>query len=111
LPIPALAFQAATYTLTDQLSQILQLALGWRFNALKAGWSVVAIDVCAIQKQNVKMYIEVESRAEALDQSHCTGSPVLKPVSSFVNQMCRNCAVNNAQHLAHRLRMGGEKES
>lgn len=43
----ALAFQAATYTLTDQLNQILQLALGWRFNALKAGWSVVAIDVCA----------------------------------------------------------------
>ena len=32
------------------------------------------------------MYIEVESIAEALDQSHCTSRPSLEPVSSFVEQ-------------------------
>jgi hypothetical protein len=26
-----------------------------------------------------------------------------------VDQMCRNCAVNNAQHLAHCLRVGGKQ--
>ena len=55
----ALASQAATYTLTDQLSQILQLVLNRRFEALKSGGSVVVIDVNTIQKQDVKMYIEV----------------------------------------------------
>lgn len=70
---------------------------------------VVAIDVNTIQAQNVKMYIEVESRAEALDQSHCTSRPVLEPVSSFVDQVCRNCAVNDAQRFTHCLRVGGKQ--
>ena len=39
----ALAFQAATYTLTDQLNQILQLAFIRCFDALEPRWSVVAI--------------------------------------------------------------------
>jgi hypothetical protein len=44
------------------------------------------------------MYIEVESRAEALDQSHCTSRPVLEPVSSFVDQVvdCRKSSLKCA---------------
>ena len=41
----------------------------------------------------MKMYIEVESRAKALEQCYCTSRPALESVSSFVDQMCRNCAV------------------
>ena len=48
------------------------------------------------QVVEVEMYVEIEFLVEALDQSHCTGRPVLEPVSSFVDQMCRNSAVNNA---------------
>ncbi|NRA43242.1 MAG: hypothetical protein HRU21_13190, partial [Pseudomonadales bacterium] len=47
----ALAFQAATYTLADQLNQILQLALVRCFDAAKSGWSIVAIHIDTIQKQ------------------------------------------------------------
>jgi hypothetical protein len=38
-----------------------------RLDALKSGWAVVAIDVDAIQEQDVKVNIQVESRSEALD--------------------------------------------
>jgi hypothetical protein len=36
-------------------------------DAAKSGWSTVAIHVNAIQEQDVKMYIHVGSRSEALD--------------------------------------------
>ncbi len=48
-----LAFQGATYTLTDQLNQILELVFIRCLDALKPRWSVVAIDVNTIQKQDV----------------------------------------------------------
>ena len=47
----ALAFQAATYTLTDQLNQLLELVFIRCLDALKPRWSVVAIDLNTIQKQ------------------------------------------------------------
>ena len=56
----ALSFQAATYTLTDQLNQILQLVFIRCLDALKPRWSVVALDVNTIQKQYVKVDVEVE---------------------------------------------------
>ena len=43
----ALAFQAATYTLTDQLDQILQLVFVRRLDALKLRWSVVVLHIDA----------------------------------------------------------------
>ena len=49
----ALAFQGATYTLADQLNQILQLTFIRRFDALEPRGLVVAIDVYAIQKQEL----------------------------------------------------------
>ena len=54
-----LSSQAATYSLADQLNQIPQLVFNRRFDALETRGPVVAIDVYAIQKQDVKMYIEV----------------------------------------------------
>ncbi len=59
----------------------------------------------------MKMYIEVESRAKALDQCYCTSRPALESVSSFVDQMCRNCAVNDTQNLPHGLGVGGKQVS
>jgi len=53
-------FQATACTLTDQLNQILQLAFVRRPDPLKPGRSVIAVDVYAIQKQSVKVYIQVE---------------------------------------------------
>ena len=55
----ALSLQAATYALTDKLDQILQLVFIRCLDALKPRRTVVAIDVNTIQKQDVKMYIEV----------------------------------------------------
>ena len=62
-----LAFKAATYTLADQLNQILQLALVRCLDAAKSGWSIVAIHIDAIQKQDVEMYVEVQGGTETLD--------------------------------------------
>ena len=55
-----LTLKAATYTLTDQLNQVLKLTFIRCFDALKSRGPFVAIDVYAIQEQDVKMYIEVE---------------------------------------------------
>jgi hypothetical protein len=55
-------------------TNFLQLAFVWRLDALKSGWAVVAIYVDAIQEQDVKVYIEVEGRSEALDQRYRPGS-------------------------------------
>ncbi len=53
-----LALEAAAYTLTDQLNQILQLPFVRRFDALKTGRAVVAICVDAIQEQQMKVNIQ-----------------------------------------------------
>jgi hypothetical protein len=70
----ALTLEAAADASANQLNQLFQLAFVWRLDALKSGWSVVAIYVDAIQEQDVKVYIEVEGRSEALDQRYRTGS-------------------------------------
>jgi hypothetical protein len=38
--------------------------------------SIIAVDVDAIQDQDMKVGIEVESRAEALDRRHRTGGAI-----------------------------------
>ncbi len=74
----ALALKAASDALADQLDQLLQLSFVRRLDALKSGWAVVAIDVDAIQEQDVEMYVEVQGSrdavpSEALDQSGRAG--------------------------------------
>ena len=54
-----LALQAAAYALADQVSQAFELAFIRCLDTLKAGRSIVAIHVDAIQEQDVEMYIEV----------------------------------------------------
>ena len=51
----ALAFQAASHALANQLDQFFQLALGWRLNALKAGRTIVATHVDAVQEQDMEV--------------------------------------------------------
>ena len=75
----ALALQATAYTLTDQLHQVLQLTFIRRPDALELRGPVVAIDICPIEKQDMKMYIEIKSRAEALYQPGRAG--VTAPVA------------------------------
>jgi hypothetical protein len=53
-----LTLQAAACTLTDQLNHILLFAFFRRPDPLKPGRSVIAIDIYAVQKQDV--YVEVE---------------------------------------------------
>jgi hypothetical protein len=60
---PTLALEAAICSLTNQLNQIHHLVFMRCFDALKPGWSVVPVDVYAIQKQEARMTI-----AETLSQ-------------------------------------------
>jgi uncharacterized lipoprotein YmbA len=59
--------EAAADALADQLNQLLQLAFVRCLDALKSGWPIVAIHIDAIQEQDVKVNIQVESESEALD--------------------------------------------
>ena len=51
-------FQATAYSLTNRLNQVLQFAFIRRPDALKPRGPIVAIDICPIEKQGMKMYIE-----------------------------------------------------
>ena len=62
----ALALELGADALADQVNQILQLALVRCFDALKAGRSVVAIRVDAIQEQNMLVNVVVKAAAETL---------------------------------------------
>jgi hypothetical protein len=68
--------EAAADALADQLNQLLQLAFVRCLDALKSGWPIVAIHIDAIQEQDVKVNIQVESGSEALD---CAGRAGLRP--------------------------------
>jgi hypothetical protein len=56
----ALALEAAADALADQLNQLLQLAFVRCLDALKSGWSIVAIHIDAIQEQDMKVNVEVK---------------------------------------------------
>jgi len=51
----ALAFQATSHALANQLDQLFQLALGWRLNTLKAVRTIVATHVDAVQEQDMEV--------------------------------------------------------
>jgi len=53
-----------------------------------------------IQKQHVEMDIQVEGATKALDQRDRAGLCRLAGEACFVDQMRRQYAIDNAQHLA-----------
>ena len=74
----ALAFQAATYTLADQLNQLLQLVFVRCLDALKAGRTIVAIHVDAVQKQDMEVNIQVQCTTKTLNQRYGPGRALLE---------------------------------
>ena len=100
-------FQAAPHAFADQLNQILQLAFIRYLDALKSWFVAIRID--AIQEQDVKVDIQVERGSEALDQCDRAGGVISESISSLVDQMGRDRALNDTQHLAHRLGVGSKQ--
>ncbi len=77
-----------------------------RLNALKAGRTIVATPVDAVQKQDMEVDIYVQCTTKTLNQCCGPGRAILKRISSFVDQMGGDCAVNDTQNLADGLGMG-----
>lgn len=55
LSVPAQSLETATHSFTDQLNQLFQHTLSWRLNALKAGRTIVATHVDAVQEQDMEV--------------------------------------------------------
>lgn len=51
----------------------------------------------------------IQCTTKTLNQCYGAGRAILKRISSFVDQMGRDCAVNDTQNLAHGLGMGSEQ--
>ena len=83
----ALAFQAATYALADQLNPVLQLVFVRCLDALKAGRTIVATHVDAVQKQDMEVNIQVQCTTKTLNQRYGPGRALLERVSSLVDQV------------------------
>ena len=81
------------------------LTLVRRLNALKAGRAIVSAHVDAVLKRDMEVDIHVQCTTKTLYQCYGTGRAILKRISRFVDQMGRDCAVNDTQSLAHGLGM------
>ena len=59
----------------------------------------------------MKMDVEIERTAEALDQRDRTRVCALPGVTGFMNQVRCNGTVYNAQHRCHDRRLAGEQKA
>ena len=104
-----MSLQTATDALANQLNQFLQFGFVWCLDVLKSGSATLAIHVDAIQKQDMKVNVEVKGAAKALDQRYCPGGAILEREPGFVDQMSGDRPVHDTEHLAHCLGMGSEQ--
>lgn len=87
-----------------------QLIVGRLSDPMEALFSVAVFDVSPIEKQYVVIYIQIQRGTKALDESYrstlcrCLGK-------RFLNQIGSECAVNDAQDLAHQLRVTGQQKA
>ena len=102
----ALALETETHSLTDQLNQRFQRAFIRGFDALESRLPVIAIDVNTIQKQDMEVDIHVQCTTKTLNQCYGPGRAILKRISSFVDQMGRDCAVNSRNPVSPKPRLG-----
>ena len=71
--------------------------------------SIAATHLDAIQGQDMEVDIHVQRTTKTLNQCYAPGRAILKRISSFVDQMGGDCAINDTQNLAHGLGMGSEQ--
>ena len=62
--------------------------------------SIAATHLDAIQGQDMEVDIHVQRTTKTLNQCYGPGRASLKRISSFVDQIDRDCAVNDTQNLA-----------
>ena len=72
------ALQAATCARADQLNQLLQLVLVRCRDALKAGRTIVATHVDAVQEQDMEVNIQVQCTTKTLNQRHRSSRAVIE---------------------------------
>lgn len=104
-------FQKARHPLADHLEQVVKLFDGGRRGVAEGVVAEVVLSIHAIEKQHVKMDVQVQGRAEALDQRDRPGGRLLSGEASLVGQVGGDRPGDDAQHPAHQLRVGGEQET
>ena len=57
----------------------------------------------------MEVNIHVQCNTKTLNQCYSPNRAILKRISSFVDQMGRDCAVNDTHNLAHGLGVGSEQ--
>jgi len=63
------------------------------------------------QKEHMEVKICIEGTAESLNQRDCAGTGRRAGKSRLLDQVRRNAAVYDAEHLAHDRRATGKQES
>ena len=64
-----------------------------------------------VQEQHLQMHIQVQSRAEALDEGYCTGACGAVGEASLVNEPGSDGAIDKPQGLSHQVRVAGKQEA
>jgi len=83
-PLP---FLKPGHPLADYLKQVVELFDGGRRGVAEAVLAGIALHEHTIQKQHVKVDVEIQGGAEALDQGHCAGVSLLFGAASSVGQL------------------------
>ena len=101
----------ATNPMGDGVRQLGEFLTGRRFDPAKPDSPIEAVDVHPVKEQHVKMDIEVQRRAKALDEGDGPRHGTVVCIACFRDQMGSDDAMDDAQHPPHDLRPAGEQET
>ena len=107
-----LAFQQSPHPAGDGVGQLRELGRGRLAHPLEVQAGAVGRPfVDAIEKQHVEVYVQVQRRAEALDQRDRTSAGKLLRMAGLFDQMRGNDAVDDTEHAADERRVCGQEKS
>lgn len=104
-------FQEAGHPPADGMEQVVELLDGRGWRATEAVVAGIVLYIHPVQKQHVEMDVQVQGRAEALDQGDRPSGSFLAGQSGLPGQVGGDRPGHDTQHPAHQLRVGGKEEA
>ncbi len=101
--------ECAADLLRDLLHQGLQLLGAWRGQGLKA--QQCPASVRPVEKQHVKVDVEIESAAETLNEGDRAGVRAAVGEARLADEMSGDAAVDDTEHARERARVAGEQKA
>jgi len=97
----------ATNPMGDGVRQLGEFLTGRRFDPAKPDSPIEAVDVHPVKEQHVKVDVEVQRTAKALDQGNRASLGRLVRTARFLDQMRGDDTIDDTKHLPHDCWLAG----